>query len=47
MAPAPASFSYGHGAENRPEWLRPDRKPPFRMAGSMRPEDWERSEFER
>jgi hypothetical protein len=35
------------GAESRPEWLRPDRKSSFRMAGSMRPEDWEPSDFER
>ena len=35
------------GAESRPEWLRPDRKPSFRMSGPMRPEDWKPSEFER
>ena len=34
------------GAESRPGFLRPDRKPhPF--AGSLRPDDWEPSEFER
>ena len=34
------------GAESRPGFLRPDRKPqPF--AGSMRADDWEPSEFER
>ncbi len=34
------------GAESRPGFLRPDRKPrPF--AGSMRPSDWEPTEFER
>jgi hypothetical protein len=27
-------------AESRPEWLRVDRRPRFRMVGSMRPEDW-------
>jgi hypothetical protein len=35
------------GAESRPEWLRPDRKSSFRITGSMRPKDWEPSEFER
>jgi hypothetical protein len=28
------------GAESRPEWKRVDRKPRFRMVGSMCPEDW-------
>jgi hypothetical protein len=28
------------GAEARPGWLDVDRKPRFRMVGSMRPEDW-------
>ena len=28
------------GVESRPAWLRVDRKPGFRMVGSMRPEDW-------
>jgi hypothetical protein len=28
------------GAESRPAWRRVDRKPSFRMVGSMRPEDW-------
>jgi hypothetical protein len=28
------------GAESRPAWLNVDRKPSFRMVGSMRPEDW-------
>jgi hypothetical protein len=32
------------GAESRPAFLRVDRKP---EVGSMRPEDWPRSEFER
>jgi hypothetical protein len=35
------------GAESRPEWLRLDRKPRVRTVGSMRPEDWPPSEFER
>jgi hypothetical protein len=33
------------GAESRPAWRRVDRKPSFRMVGSMRPEDWPPSEF--
>jgi hypothetical protein len=28
------------GAESRPAWRDVDRKPRFRMVGSMRPEDW-------
>ena len=28
------------GAESRPAWRNVDRKPSFRMVGSMRPEDW-------
>ena len=35
------------GAESRPAWRRVDRKPSFRMVGSMRPEDWPPSEFKR
>jgi hypothetical protein len=35
------------GAESRPAWLNVDRKPRFRMIGSMRPEDWPPSEFKR
>ena len=35
------------GAESRPAWRNVDRKPRFRMAGSMRPEDWPPSEFKR
>jgi hypothetical protein len=35
------------GAESRPAWRRVDRKPRFRMVGSMRPEDWPPSEFKR
>jgi hypothetical protein len=35
------------GAESRPGFLRVDRKPEFRTVGSMRPEDWPPSEFER
>ena len=33
------------GAESRPAWRRVDRKPRFRMVGSMRREDWPPSEF--
>jgi hypothetical protein len=33
------------GAESRPAWRRVDRKPSFRMVGSMRREDWPPSEF--
>jgi hypothetical protein len=35
------------GAESRPGWRNVDRKPRFRMTGSMRPEDWPPSEFKR
>jgi hypothetical protein len=28
------------GAESRPAWRDVNRKPSFRMVGSMRPEDW-------
>jgi hypothetical protein len=35
------------GADSRPAWRRVDRKPRFRMSGSMRPEDWPPSEFKR
>jgi hypothetical protein len=28
------------GAESRPEWKNPSRKPRDRMVGSMRREDW-------
>ena len=35
------------GAESRPAFLRVDRKPEFPTVGSMRPEDWPPSEFER
>jgi hypothetical protein len=35
------------GAESRPAWLNVDRRPSFRMVGSMRPEDWPPSEFKR
>jgi hypothetical protein len=34
-------------AESRPAFLRVDRKPEPPVVGSMRPEDWPRSEFER
>jgi hypothetical protein len=34
------------GAESRPAFLRPDRRPRS-FAHSMRPSDWEPSEFER
>jgi hypothetical protein len=36
-----------YGAESRPAWRNVDRKPSFRMVGSMRPEDWPPSEFRR
>jgi hypothetical protein len=35
------------GADSRPAWRNVERKPRFRMSGSMRPEDWPPSEFER
>jgi hypothetical protein len=35
------------GAESRPAFLRVDRKPEPPAAGSMRPEDWPPTEFER
>jgi hypothetical protein len=35
------------GAESRPGWRNVNRKPSFRMVGSMRPEDWPPSEFRR
>ena len=35
------------GADSRPAWRRVDKKPRFRMIGSMRPEDWPPSEFRR
>ena len=35
------------GADSRPAWRNVDRKPGFRMVGSMRPEDWPPSEFKR
>jgi hypothetical protein len=28
------------GAESRPAWRNVNRRPSFRMVGSMRPEDW-------
>ena len=28
------------GAESRPAWRNVNRKPSFRMVGSMRPDDW-------
>lgn len=28
------------GADSRPGWKHPERKPRFRAVGSMRPEDW-------
>jgi hypothetical protein len=33
------------GADSRPAWRNVDRKPSFRMVGSMRPDDWPPSEF--
>jgi hypothetical protein len=35
------------GAESRPGWRNVNRKPTFRMVGSMRPEDWPPTEFKR
>ena len=35
------------GADSRPAWRNVDKKPRFRMVGSMRPEDWPPSEFRR
>jgi hypothetical protein len=35
------------GADSRPAWRHPERRPRFRMTGSMRPEDWPPSEFKR
>ena len=35
------------GADSRPAWLHVNRKPRFRMVGSMRPQDWPPSEFRR
>ena len=35
------------GAESRPAWRNVDRKPSFRMIGSMRSEDWPPSGFQR
>jgi hypothetical protein len=35
------------GVESRPDFLRIDKKPRFRMGGSMNPKDWPPSEFER
>jgi hypothetical protein len=35
------------GAESRPAFRRVDRKPELPVVGSMRPEDWPPTEFER
>jgi hypothetical protein len=35
------------GADSRPGWRNVERKPRFRMTGSMRPSDWKRSEQDR
>jgi hypothetical protein len=35
------------GADSRAAWRNVDRKPRFRMVGSMRPEDWPDSDFRR
>jgi hypothetical protein len=35
------------GADSRPGWRNVNRKPSFRMVGSMRPEDWSPSQFKR
>jgi hypothetical protein len=44
LVPALSTFL---GAESRPDFLRVDRRPRFRMVGSMDPKDWPPSEFER
>jgi hypothetical protein len=44
VVPALSTFL---AAESRPAFLRVDRKPEHPAVGSMRPEDWPRSEFER
>lgn len=33
------------GADSRPAWRNVDRRPGFRMVGSMRPGDWPPREF--
>jgi tryptophan-rich sensory protein len=35
------------GADSRPAWKNVERKPRFRMTGSMRPSDWKRSQDDR
>jgi hypothetical protein len=35
------------GADSRPGWKNVERKPRFRMTGSMRPSDWKRSQDDR
>jgi hypothetical protein len=32
------------GADSRPGWRNVERRPRFRMTGSMRPSDWDDSE---
>ena len=32
------------GADSRPGWRNPERRPRFRATGSMRPSDWDQSE---
>jgi hypothetical protein len=44
LVPALSTFL---AAESRPAFLRVDRKPEHPAVGSMRPEDWPPSEFER
>jgi hypothetical protein len=44
VVPALSTFL---GAESRRSWQRVDRKPQLRTVGSMRPEEWPPSEFER
>ena len=34
------------GADSRPAWRNVERRPRFRMSGSMRREDWPPSEFD-
>jgi hypothetical protein len=40
-------FGSLYGADSRPGWRNVERRPRFRMTGSMRKSDWERSEQDR
>jgi hypothetical protein len=44
VVPALSTFL---GVDSRRSWVRVDRKPEVRVVGSMRPEDWPPTEFER